>query len=222
MASPIGAQSWTDSDTDDVLYGHAVLLLLSPLNLLDPARGKEQDRHGTRPRQYVYSAIVVFVHPDQTLVTIPETITFFKVHHDDIIWDGHLNGWCILCKLPSFEMSWFFPMIPYMLHLTLPASMSNVDPSVPPMLHLDLAGCNADCLFIWLLHNMQWHDMEYAIMPPALWCSLVIPWEIRMEEFPKLWQNTTYITCKVGTPDQDVGLAMKLVTTCHIESKPGR
>ena len=92
-----------DSDADDILYSHAVLLLLLLLNLLDPVKGKEQDTHGTGPRQYMYSAIVVFIHPGQTLVMIPEAITFFKAQCDAIIWDGHLSGWCILCKLPSYE-----------------------------------------------------------------------------------------------------------------------
>ena len=44
MASAIGTQSWTDSDADDTLYSHVVLLLLSPLKLLDLVKGKEQDR----------------------------------------------------------------------------------------------------------------------------------------------------------------------------------
>ena len=31
-ASPIGTQGWMDSDADDTLYAHTVLLSLSPLN----------------------------------------------------------------------------------------------------------------------------------------------------------------------------------------------
>ena len=109
-----------------------------------------------------------------------------------------------------------------MPHLVLPASMSNMDPSASSMLHLDLAGCDADCLFIQLLHNVWQNNTEYAVMPPALRHSLVIPWDIRMEEFPKLWQNTIYITWKAGAPSQDVDLAMTLVTTCRKEFETRR
>ena len=222
MASSLGAQYWMDSDADDILYSHAVLLSLAPLNLLDPVNGREQDKQVTGPKQYVYSTIVVFVHPGQMLVTILEAITFFKVHHDDIVQDGHSCGWCILCKLPSYETSWFFPMIPRMPHLAFLALSSSVDPSVQSMLHLDLAGCNADDLYIWLLHTMWQNDTEYAIMPPALQRSLMIPWEICTEEILKLWQNTTFITWKADAPSQDVGLAMTLFTTCHKEYKTRR
>ena len=138
----------------------------------------------------MYSAVVVFVHPGQTLVTIPEAISFFQAQHDTIVQDVCSSGWCILCKLPSFETSWFFPMISKMLHLALLALMLTVDPSVLPLLCLDLAGCDVDCLFIWLLQNIRWHDTEYAIMPLVLQCSLVIPWDLHMEDFPKLWQNS--------------------------------
>ena len=108
-------------------------------------------------------------------------------------------------------------MIPKMLHLALLALMSTVDPSVQPLLCLDQAGCNADCLFIWLLHNMWWHNREYAIMPLALRSSMSTPSDIHLEDFPKLWQNSTYITWKEGSPGEDVGLAMTLVATCHKE-----
>ena len=130
MASPVGAQSWTDSDATDTLSAHVVLLSLSPLNLLNPMKGREQGNHGGRPKQFIYSAVVVFVNPSQTLATIPEAMSFFQAWHDAIVQDGHSSRWCILCKLPMFETLRFFPMIPKMLHLALLASMLTVDPSV--------------------------------------------------------------------------------------------
>ena len=33
---------------------------------------------------------------------------------------------------------------------------------------LDTGSCDAHCMIIWLLHYMWHHDMEYAVMPPAL------------------------------------------------------
>ena len=216
-ASPASAQYWTDSDGTDILYAHAVLLSLSPRNLLNPPEGREQGNHGGGPDQFVYSTVVVFIHPGQTLATIPEAVSFFQAQHGAIMQDSHSSGWCILCKLPTFQMSQFFPMIPRMPYFVLLVSMSMVDPSVQPMLWLDQAGCNADNLFIWLLHNMWWHYVEYAIMPPALWSSVSMPWDLRMEDFLKLWQNSICITWKQGFPGEDVGLAMTLVATCHME-----
>ena len=105
-------------------------------------------------------------------------------------------------------------MIPHMPHLTLPASSSSMNPSVPPMLRLDLAGCNADDLYIWLLYTMWQNDTEYAVMPLAL--------QLRIEDIQKLWKNTTYVTWKVGAPGQDIGLVMTVVTICCKEYKTKR
>ena len=54
-------------------------------------------------------------------------------------------------------------------------------------------------------------------MPLALWSSMSMPWDLRMEYYPKLWQNSVYITWKQGFPSEDVGLAMTLVATCRME-----
>ena len=222
MTFPAGAQYWADSDATNTLYAHVVLLSLSPQNLLNPLEGREQGNHGGRPEQFVYSTIVVFIHPSQTLTTIPEAVSFFQAQHDAIMQNSHSSGWCILCKLPTFETSRFFPMIPKMPYLALLVSMWTVNPSIQPMLLLDQAGCNVDCSFILLLHNMWQHDMEYAIMPLALWSSVSMPWDLHMEDFPKLWQNSVYIMWKQGFPGEDVGLAMTLVTTGLWSSISGR
>ena len=38
-----------------------------------------------------------------------------------------------------------------------------------------------------------------------------------MEEFPKLWWNSTYISRKAGCSGEEVGIAMTLVSTNHRE-----
>ena len=110
--SPAGSQWWTGSDDLDTLYAHAVLLLLMLLNLLDPAQGREQGNYGGNPKQFVYSAVVIFVHPGQILTTIQNAVGFFKQQYNAILQGSHSNGWCILCKLPHYETSWYFPVIP--------------------------------------------------------------------------------------------------------------
>ena len=194
-----------------------VLLSLLPWNLLNPPEGREQGNHGGRPDQFVFSAVVVFIHPGQSLATIPEAVSFFQEKHGAIVQGGHSSGWSILCKLPTYDTSRYFPMIPKMPYLALLASMSTVDPSIQPTLKLDQAGCNMDNLFIWLLNNMRRHNTEYAIMSPVLQSSMSMLWDLQMEDFPKLWQNSVYIMWKQGFPSEDVGLAMTLVTTSRTE-----
>ena len=96
-------------------------------------------------------------------------------------------------------------------------SQPSGDPTVQPQLCLDSAGCDADRMIIWLLHCMQCHDMDYAMMPPALRSNVNVPWELCMEEYPKLWQNEIYTTWKVGCPGVEVGLAMTFISTSRRE-----
>ena len=67
-------------------------------------------------------------------------------------------------------------------------------------------------MIIQLLHCMQHHNMDYAMLPQALRSNMDVPWELRMEEYPKLWQNKIYTTWKAGCPGVEVGLAMTFVS----------
>ena len=69
---------------------------------------------------------------------------------------------------------------------------------------------------------MQHHDMVYAMMPPALWSNLDVPWDLCMEEYPKLWQNSIYPTWKAGSPGEEVGLAMTFISTSCREFDSGQ
>ena len=55
------------------------------------------------------------------------------------------------------------------------------------------------------------------MMPPAFRTSLMLPWEIRMEEYSKLWENEVFMMWKAGSPGVNVGLAMNFVCTCRME-----
>ena len=216
-ASPSNPQRWTDSEDPDTLYTHAVLFSLMPLNLLDVVEGREQGNYGDDPALFAYSAVVVFVHPGQVLTTIQNAVGFFQHQYVAILQGDHSASWCTLCKLPHYEMSWYFPVIPHTLCLVLPMSQPFGDPTVQTQLCLDSAGCDTDHMIIWLLHCMQCHDMDYAMMPPALQSNVDVPWELRMEEYPKQWQNEIYTTWKAGCPREEVGLAMTFVSTSHRE-----
>ena len=111
MASPSSSQQWTDSEDSDTLYAHAVLFSLMPLNLLDAAQGRKQGNYGNDPKWFVYSAMVIFVHPGQVLTTVQNAVGFFQQQNNAILQSGHSNGWCTLCKLPCYKTSWFFPVV---------------------------------------------------------------------------------------------------------------
>ena len=96
------------------------------------------------------------------------------------------------------------------------------DPTVQPQLCLDTASCDTDHMIIWLLHHMWHHDMDYAMLPPALQSNLDVPWDLHMEEYPKLWQNSIYTTWNAGSPREEVSLAMTFVSTSHREFDSGR
>ena len=165
--------------------------------------------------------MVIFVHPSQVLTTIQNAIGFFQHQYSTILQGSHSNGWCTLCKLPRYETSQYFPMVPRIPCLALPMSEPSGDPTVQPQLCLDTVSCDADHMVIWLLHYMRHHDMDYAMLPLALWSNLDVPWDLCMEEYPKLWWNSIYTTWKAGSPGVEVGLAMTFVSTSCREFDSG-
>ena len=205
-------QRWLGSEDSDTLYAHAVLLSLTLLCLLKVAECREQGNHGTDPVRFVYSAVVAFFHPAQVLSSIENAVDFYKLQRTLILQGGHSSGWCILCKLPRYETSRYFPVIPCQPFLALP-----ITPDTLPQLCLDSASCDADCMLIRKLHHIRHHNTNYAMMPPAFCTSLMLPWEIRMEEYPKLWENEVFMMWKAGSLGVDVGLAMNFVCTCRTE-----
>ena len=76
-------------------------------------------------------------------------------------------------------------------------------------------------MIIRLLHYMWRHDTDYAMLPPALRSNLDVPWDLCIEEYPKLWQNSIYTTWKAGSPRVEVSLAMTFISTSHREFDSG-
>ena len=165
----------------------------------------------------MYSTVVIFVHPGQVLTTIQNAVGFFQHQYDAILEGGHSAGWCIFCKLPRYKMSQYFPVVLHTQCLALPMSQPSRDPTVRPQLYLDSAGCDVDHMIIRLLHCMQCCNMDYAMLPLALWSNVDMPWELCMEEYPKLWQNEIYTTWKAGCSGVEVGLAMTFVSMSRRE-----
>ena len=183
-----------------------------PLCILKAAEYCKQNDHGTDPLRFVYSAVVVFVHPAQVLSSIENAVDFYELQRKLILQGGHSSGWCILCKLPRYETSRYFPAIPHQPFLALP-----ITADAQPQLCLDSTSCDADCMLIQMLHRIRHHNIDYTMMPPAFRTSLMLPWETRMEEYPKLWENEMFMMWKAGSPGINVGVAMNFIRTCRTE-----
>ena len=69
---------------------------------------------------------------------------------------------------------------------------------------------------------MQCHDTDYTMLLPALRSNMGVPWELCMEEYPKLWQNEIYTTWKAGYPGVEVGMAMTFVSMSRREFNSGQ
>ena len=77
-------QRWLGLEDPNTLCAHAVLLFLMPLCILQVAEGHKQDDHSTDPAKFVYSAVVVFVHPTQVLSSIENAVDFYKLQHESM------------------------------------------------------------------------------------------------------------------------------------------
>ena len=97
-ASPSSPQRWTDLEDCNTLYTHAVLFSLMPLNLLNAVEGREQGNYGNDPALFVYSALVVFVHPGQVLTTIHNAKGFSPAS----VW-RHPAGWSLHWLVQSLQ-----------------------------------------------------------------------------------------------------------------------
>ena len=85
MASSTSPQWWTGSDDSDTPYTHAVLLSLTPLDLLDLPQGREQGNYRGSPKHFMYSMVIIFVHPGQVLTTVQNAVGFFKQQYNAIL-----------------------------------------------------------------------------------------------------------------------------------------
>ena len=149
-------QWWLGSEDPDTLYAHAVLLSLMPLCIIKAAECHEQGDHGIDPVRFVYSVVVVFVHPAQVLLSIENAVDFYELQCTVILQGSHSSSWCILCKLPHYETSRYFPAIPRQPFLALP-----ITPDTWPQLCLDSASCDTDCMLIWKLHCIRRHNTDF-------------------------------------------------------------
>ena len=111
----------------------------------------------------VYSAVIVFVHPKQELLTIKEgaECLIATVEQSD---SGSNSDVTVLCGLPSHKHGRFYPSVINHAYLVLPylAKKGN-----PKKLRLDLAMCYNRHLVVRRLHRWEGKFGDLALLPPV-------------------------------------------------------
>ena len=134
----------------------------------------------------VYSAVVVFVHPKQELLTIKEgadcLIAIAKEPDSDVT---------ILCELPSHKHGRFYPSAINHAYLVLPYCAQK---GKPKKLRLDLAMCYNRHLLVRCLHQWEGKRGDLVLLPPVFSTDPTLPILLPVGYIGELWLNDIYNT----------------------------
>ena len=127
----------------------------------------------------VYSAIVVFVHPKQELLTIKEgadcLIAIAKQPDSDVT---------ILCELPSHKHGRFYPSMINHAYLVLPYCAKK---GKPKKLRLDLAMCYNRHLLVHRLHWWEGKHGDLVLLMPVFSTDPTLPILLPVGYIGELW-----------------------------------
>ena len=159
----------------------------------------------------VYSAVVVFVHPKQELLTIKEEadclIVIAKQPDSDIT---------VLCELPSHKHGRFYPSAINHAYLVLPYCAKK---GKPKKLRLDLAMCYNCHLLVCRLHRWEGKHGDLVLLPPVFSADPTLPILLPVGYIGELWLNDIYNT-PVAAGGTGMGKARPTISRlscCHQE-----
>ena len=171
------SNSYTNWDSKHTEAGMALMLSRAP-SCLGVGDGLEGEK--------VYSAIVIFVHPKQELLTIKEgaesLLQFAEQPDADIT---------ILCELPGHRHGRFYPSAINHAYLVLPYCGKK---GKPKQLRLDLAICYNRYLLVHRLHQWKGKHGDLALLPPVFSTDPTLPILLPVGHIGKLWVNAIYTT----------------------------
>ena len=134
----------------------------------------------------VYSAVIVFVHPKQELLTIKEgadcLIAIAKELDSDVT---------VLCELPSHKHGRFYPSMINHAYLVLPYCAKK---GKPKKLCLDLAMCYNCHLLVCRLHRWEGKHGDLVLLPPVFSADPTLPILLPVGYIGELWLNDIYNT----------------------------
>ena len=138
----------------------------------------------------VYSAVVVFVHPKQELLTIKEGAGCLVaiVEQSDSSSDSDVT---VLCELPSHKHGKFYPSTINDAYLVLPYAAKK---GKPKKLCLDVVMCYNRHLVVRQLHRWQGKLGDLALLPPVFSTDPTLPILLPVGYISELWLNEVFNT----------------------------
>ena len=134
----------------------------------------------------VYSAVVMFMHPKQELLTIKEgadcLIQLTEQPDSDVT---------ILCELPSHKHGRFYPSAINHTYLVLPYCAKK---GRPKKLRLDLAMCYNRHLLVRRLHRWEGKHGDLVLLPPVFSADPTLPILLPVGYIGELWLNDIFKT----------------------------
>ena len=173
--------SFVNWDSPEKVAGMAQMLSRGPSCL-----GVGTDLEGEK----VYSAVIVFVHPRQELLTIKEgagcLVATVKQSGS-----SSSSDITILCELPSHKHGRFYPSPINHTYLVLPYLAKK---GKPKKLCLDLAMCFNCHLVVCRLHRWPGNLGDLALLPPVFSRDPTAPILLPVGYIGELWLNNIFNT----------------------------
>ena len=166
----------------------------------------------------VYSALVVFVHPRQELLTIKEGAgcLIATVKQAEQAESSSSSDVTVLCKLPSHKYGRYYPSAVNHAYLLLPYRGKK---GTPKKLRLDVAMCYNCQLVVRRLHRWQVRLGDLALLPPVFSRDPTIPILLPVGFIGELWLND-FFNMPVTAGGSGMGKACPSITRlacCHLE-----
>ena len=182
--------------------------------------GVESDLEGEK----IYSALAVFVHPRQELVSIKEGAACLMAMVEQaepagasvLKADVTKSDVTVLCRLPTSRRGRYFPSSPNHAHLVLPYAGKK---GTPKKLRLDLAMCYNHQLMVRRLHRWQGKLGDLALLPPVFSKDPTVPILLPVGYIGELWLND-FLTTPVNAGGLGMGKvrpSLTRLTCCHME-----
>ena len=203
--------SFTNWDSPEKEAGMALMLSWCPscLRVGTDLEGKK-----------VYSAVVVFVHLKQELLTIKEGAgcLIATVEQSDSSSDSDVT---VLCKLPSHKHGRFYPSAINYAYLVLPYVTKK---GKLKKLRLDLAMCYNRHLVVCRLHRWQGKLGDLVLLPPAFSTDPTLPILLPVGYISELWLNDIFNTpvAAGGSRLGKICPTISRLTCCHQEVIAGQ
>ena len=199
--------SYTNWDSKNREAGMVLMLSRAPSCL-----GVGNDLEGEK----VYSAVVMFVHPKQELLTIKEgadSLLQFAGQPDADV--------TVLCELPGHKYGRFYPSTINHAYLVLPYSGKK---GKPKQLRLDFAICYNRYLLVCHLHRWKGKHGDLALLLPVFSTDPTLPILLPVRYIGELWHNDIYNT---PAPAGSTGMvavhpSISRLTCCHQEVIAGK